>query len=285
VQHFGEGLCRGSEVKTFAGSIVVGGEHFAESSGWEDSQVGLAGDEAAHPADGVFDASLLPGRVRIAEEGFDGEVVQRQMAGELGAVVEGHGLPQALWQGGEEADEMAGDATGNLAGETDAKQKARGTLVHGQDGLAVLGEHHQVGLPMAWDAAIGGLNGPIYQGNTAFNEACGATALFATDAALALGARQIVTPAEVIGPCDLGVDEAIDTLVGDHLAAVFAGEPACDLFGRPATSEALQHRTAQVGLPFEAYARPAPRSHLLLGIAGFVADMDAAVALQLPRNR
>jgi hypothetical protein len=32
---------------------------------------------------------------------------------------------------------MAGDATGNLAGEADAEQQPRGPLMHGQDGLAI----------------------------------------------------------------------------------------------------------------------------------------------------
>jgi len=208
VQHFGEGLGRGSEVKAFAGRVVVGGDHLAESSGWEGGEVGLARDEAAHAADGVFDAALLPGRMRIAEEGLDGEAVQQQMTGELGAVVEGNGLSQALWQGGEQADEMAGDATRHLAGEADAKQEARGALVHGQDGLAVFGEHHQVGFPMARDAAIGDLYRPFCQRNTALDEACGAPALVAADTALALAARQIAAPAEVGGAGDLGADEA-----------------------------------------------------------------------------
>ena len=92
MQHFGEGLGRGSEVKTFTGSVVVGGDHPAESSGWEGGEIGLAGDEAAHPADGVFNAALLPGRVRIAEEGLDRQAAQSMMTGELGTVVEGDGL-------------------------------------------------------------------------------------------------------------------------------------------------------------------------------------------------
>src|SRR5579883_2346996 len=285
VQHVGKDLGGGSEVKAFARRIVVGGDHATEASGWEAIQVGLAGHEAPHPADGVFDAALLPGGVRIAEEGLDGEAVQGQMTGELGAVVEGHGLPQALWQGSEQAGEMAGDANGNLAGETDAKQDTRGALVHGQDRLAVFGEHHEVGLPVARDAAIVDMEGPFCQRNTAFDEACGAAASLATDAALALAARQVAPPSEVIGAPDLGIDEAVDGLVGDHFAAALAGEPACDLFGRPALAKAFQNRAPQVVLPCEAYARPAPRFHLLLGIGRFIADLGTSIALQLPRDR
>ncbi|SDE59019.1 hypothetical protein SAMN05216337_1029111, partial [Bradyrhizobium brasilense] len=35
--------------------------------------------------------------------------MQRQVTGELGAVVEGNALAQLLWKGREEAHEMAGD--------------------------------------------------------------------------------------------------------------------------------------------------------------------------------
>jgi hypothetical protein len=49
-------------------------------------EVGFAWDEAAHSADGVFDAAFLPRGVGIAEEGLQIEVVQPGVAGELGAI-------------------------------------------------------------------------------------------------------------------------------------------------------------------------------------------------------
>ncbi|OKO74135.1 hypothetical protein AC629_35615 [Bradyrhizobium sp. NAS80.1] len=127
--------------------------------------------------------------------------------------------------------------------------------------------------------------GAFCQRNTAFDEACGTAALLAAAAALALAARQIAAPAVLRGAPELGVDVAVDALVGDHSAAIVAGEPACDLFRRPALSETLQHRAAQAGLPVEARACPAPRSCLLLGIARLVADLPASIALQLTRDR
>ncbi|WYJ35927.1 hypothetical protein HAP54_000029815 [Bradyrhizobium sp. 2S1] len=179
-----------------------------EAAGREGCEVGFARDEAPHSTDRILDAALLPGRVRIAEEGLDREAVQRRVAGELGAIVEGDGLAQVLWQGCEQANEMMGAPARNLAGEADAEQQARGALMHSQDGLTVFGEHHQVGFPMTGSAAIGGLDRPLIQGNTAFDEACGAAALLAAVTALALAARQITPPAEVRGASDLGVDEA-----------------------------------------------------------------------------
>ncbi len=281
----GKGLRRGSVVKAFARGVVVGSDAFSEPGGGQGRQVGLAGDEATHSSDGVLDAALLPGCVRIAEEGLDRETMQRQMTGELGAVVEGDGLAQLLWQVGEDAYEMTGDAARNLAGDANAEQQARRALMHGQHGLAVLREHHQVGLPMSGHAAVGHLERPICQGNTAFDEACGAAALLAAAAPLALGARQVAPPVEVRGAAELCIDEAVDGLVGDHLAPVFASQSASDLLGRPAPAKAFHYRAAQVGLPFEASARPAPRSHLLLGIDWLVVDLDAPIAAQLPRDR
>jgi hypothetical protein len=132
-----KGLGRGSEVKALARGVVVGGDEASKAAVWQGCQIGLAGEEAAHAADGILDAALLPGRIGITEEGLDLEFVQRQVTSELGAVVEGDGLTQRIRQGSEQTQEMVGDASGSLAGETDSQQHARGALVHGQDGLAI----------------------------------------------------------------------------------------------------------------------------------------------------
>jgi hypothetical protein len=227
----GEGLGRGSEVKAFARGVVVGGNGLREAPGWELFEVGLSGDEAAQAADGVLDAALLPRRVRVAEEGLHQEALQGKVGGELGAVVEGDGTAQCLRYGFEQAYEMASDTGGELAFDGNGEQQARGSLVDGQDGLPVFGEHHQIGFPVARDFAIGDLGRPFCQRNTAFDEACGAPASFAAVASLALAPRQIAPPGEVRRACDLGVDEAVDALAGDHPTATFPGQPACDLFG------------------------------------------------------
>jgi hypothetical protein len=185
----GEGLCRSSEVKAFARGVVVGGDGLTEASGWELGQVGFAGDEAAQTADGVLDAAFLPRCMGVAEERLHQEALQGKMSGELGAVVEGDGTTQRLRYDFEQAHEMAGDSGCALAFDGDREQQARGALVDGQDGLTVFGEHHQVGFPMSWRAAIGGLGGAYCQGNTAFDEARGAAAALATTTSLALAAR------------------------------------------------------------------------------------------------
>ena len=91
MQHLGEGLGGCSEVKAFARGVVVGCEERPKAAVGEGGEVGLAGQEAAHPADRVLDAALLPGSVAIAEEGCDRQPMQRAVASELGAVVEGDG--------------------------------------------------------------------------------------------------------------------------------------------------------------------------------------------------
>ena len=59
------------------------------------------------------------------------------MTGELGAVVEGDGLAQALRDACEQANKMTSDAAGDFAGNTDAEQQTRSALVHGEHRLTV----------------------------------------------------------------------------------------------------------------------------------------------------
>jgi hypothetical protein len=207
------------------------------------------------------------------------------MTGELGTVVEGDGLTERLGQAAEQIDEMACDAVGSLAGQPDCEQQAGFALVHGQDRLAVFCEHHQVGFPVTAGGSIGGINRPVCHGNTAFNEAWRATALPAATASLALAAGQIPAPAIVFGAGDLGVDEAIDALIGNRAALLFALEPAGDLLGRPAACEPLKDGVSQALIALQARPLPAPGPGLLLGVAGFVPHLRAAIALQLPRDR
>jgi hypothetical protein len=284
VQQFVEHLCRCFEVKAFPWGVVVGTQEGVEAAIREGREVGLARDEAAHTTDGIFDATLLPGRVRIAKEGLDGEAVKQAMTGELGAIVEGHGLAQPRRQVFEERVQMRGDAIGGFVGRPGGEQDAGLALMDGEHGLAVLGEQHEVGLPMAGAVAVGGGGRSFGYGNTAFDEGCGAAALAAAQATPALAARQIVPPAVILGAGDLGIDEAVDALVTDHLAAGLAGEAAGDLLGRPTLGETLEDGSAQLGLAFEARARPAPRPRLFLGVTCFVADLAAAVAPHLARD-
>jgi len=83
------------------------------------------------------------------------------MAGELGAVVEGDGSTQARRQLGKERSQVAGDAVGHPVGGPYGNEQARLPLMHGEDGLAVFREQHNVGFPMARRFAIGGIGRPF----------------------------------------------------------------------------------------------------------------------------
>ncbi len=48
------------------------------------SEVGLSGQKTSRASDGVFDAAFLPRRMRVAEEGLEVELVQDEVACELG---------------------------------------------------------------------------------------------------------------------------------------------------------------------------------------------------------
>jgi len=103
----------------------------------------------------------LPGRVRIAEERLDTELVQSAMAGELCAVVEGDAAAQAGRQLGKERAQVTGDGIGPLVRRPHGNEQSRLSLVHGQDRLAVLREQHQVGFPVARRVAVGGIGRPF----------------------------------------------------------------------------------------------------------------------------
>ena len=285
VQHFGEGLCGGPEVKALAGGIVVGADEIVEALVWERCEVGFARDEATHAADRILDTALLPGGVGVAEEGLEGQPVQGTVARELGAIIEGDGLAQLRWHALEQPDEMASNAVGGFVRRSRRQQQAGLALMHGQDRLTISGEQHEIGFPVTWGFAVGRRGGPFSHGNTAFNEGCGAAAPSAAAAPPTLAARQIAAPTPVLGTGDLGVDEAIDALVADDLAASFAGEPSGDLLGRPAAGQTLQDSAAQAGLPFQPRARPAPRLPLFVGETWFVAMGGAAIASYLTRDR
>src|SRR3981189_3959723 len=103
-------------------------------------------------------------------------------------------------------------------------------------------------------------------------------------AALVLGSGQVVAPGAIVGAPDLGVDEAVDALMADGGSSLLLLEPAGDLLGRPAARQAVEHEGAQRGIAFQARALPAAARRPLPGVGRVVADLAAAVALQLARQ-
>jgi hypothetical protein len=86
-----EGFGWGFKAETFSRRVVVACDEGIEEPVREFVEVGFARQEASQPADGVFDAALLPGGSDIAEECVDAMLVKAGVLGELGAVVEGDG--------------------------------------------------------------------------------------------------------------------------------------------------------------------------------------------------
>ena len=268
-----EGLGGCAEVQTLSGGVVVGVGGGCELVGVDVVEVGASGQEAPEASDGVLDAALLPGAVGITEEGgqAEGLMVELVMLGELCSVVEGEGAAQGLGQGLEQAAQEFDGGLGLSVVGLEEHGQAGGSLVQGQDGLAVAGEQHEVGFPVAGLAAIAGGLGALGDADAVLDEQGGAAALLAAPPSAGLGSGQIVAPAAVVGALHLGVDEPIDGLHADHRApAGLPLEPADDLLGRPGLSQQVQNPPPQRVIAIEPRAAPASRPGLGLGVGGLV---------------
>ena len=165
VQHLvGENFSRSIIPQALARGIVVGLDQLAKAFLGQGSQVGLAGQEAAHSADGVLHPPFLPGGADIAEEGLDTPGMELVMPGELGAVVEGDTLAPLGREGGQDGSHCLGDGVSGLAWGAPGDEQTGVTFVEGEDHLTVGTKEHQVGLPVAGTPALGGVPGPLAQG-------------------------------------------------------------------------------------------------------------------------
>ena len=152
----------------------------------------------------------------VTEERLDAEGMELVMAGELGAIVEGDGLAPGRRQGAQQPGEGCGDRGRRFAWRPDGEQQAGVAFMHGQHRLARGAEEHQIGFPMARDLAVGGRGGPFLQGTPEVDEGSSAAAAAPAPAPFPLGAGEIVAPGPIrLGARGLGVDEAVDRLMGD----------------------------------------------------------------------
>src|SRR4051794_6287046 len=98
------------------------------------------------------------------------------MLGELGSVVEADGFAHCLWKLAELTADGAGGEGGfaidRLADDTEAGL----SFVQNQQALAISGEQHEVGFPVARDLAAFDFGGPFSEGPAVFDEARGAAA-------------------------------------------------------------------------------------------------------------
>ena len=200
------------------------------------------------------------------------------MPGELGAVVEGDTLAPLGREGGQDGSHCLGDGVSRLARGAPGDEQTGVAFVEGEDHLTVGRKEHQVGLPVAGTPAVGGVLGPLAQGPALGDEGGRAATPASPVAPFELGPGEVATPGVFLLTGQLGVDEAVNGLVGADLAAGH-------LLWGPGLSEAGQDLLAQGGIPFQTGTGPAAGPCLLLGIAGLVAPGAGGVAIQLSSNR
>src|SRR6266853_186422 len=114
----------------------------------------------------------------IAEEGLDAEgLVKPVMLGELGSVVEADGFAHRLWKSAESTGDGRSGADGFSIDRPLRDVEAGLSFVQNKHPLAISGEQHEVGFPMARHLAAFDLGGSFGDGAPLFDEAGGAAAL------------------------------------------------------------------------------------------------------------
>ena len=174
----------------------------------DELEVGFAGQQASKAADRVFHATFLPRAVRVAEECLNAEgLVKSMVLGELVSVVEADGPEHRLRKFTEPTDDVLSRGNSFSADRTVNYAEASLSFVKNQQSLISSGEHHKVGLPMAWRLATFDLSGSLSDRAPLSNKAAGATAPPSTTAYF------LVTREQAIPVIPLGrtmIDETID---------------------------------------------------------------------------
>lgn len=174
----------------------------------DELKVGFAGQRASKAADRVFHAAFLPRAVRITEERLDAEgLVKPMVLGELVSVVEADGSEHRLRQFAEPTGDVLSRGNSFSTDRTVNYAEPSLSFVENQQSLIGSGEHHEVGLPMAWRFATFDLSGSLSDRAPLFNEAAGAAAPPSTTAYF-LVTRQQAIP--VIPLSRTMIDETID---------------------------------------------------------------------------
>ena len=203
------------------------------------------------------------------------------MPGELGAVVKDHRTAPFGGERGQQPGHGLGDWFRRLAWYPDGSQQAGMPLLHDQKGLPMVAEEHQVGLPVSRRGAVIGLLSTLGQGAAVGDERGRAAAFAAPPAPLGLGLGKVVTPVIVLGTGQLGIDEAVDGLVGNDGTPGFQSKASGHLLGRPTLVETGEDLFPQQGVPVQTGALPAAGAGLLLGVGGPVTLGLGAVSPQL----
>ena len=147
--------------------------------------------------------------MRIAEEGLDAEgFVKPVMLGELGSIIEADGLAYRRWK----FAEVTGDGPSgedSLSIERMLNDAEAGLpLMENEQPLAISGEQHEVGLPMARRPAAFDLRGSFSDRAPLFDEAGRAAAWASPAPSSEFVARQQAVPVILLG--STMIDETID---------------------------------------------------------------------------
>ena len=107
---FQEYLVGSFEAEAFSRGVVIALEAEGEAMGGQGIEVGASRQLAGQTTKGVFDAALLPRRVRVAEPGLDAEPSAQQIVfTELRSVIERHGLTHTRGHRFHHGAEIIGD--------------------------------------------------------------------------------------------------------------------------------------------------------------------------------
>ena len=90
-----------------------------------------------------------------------------------------------------------------------------------------------------------------------------------------------MTPTEILGAPDLGIDKPIDRLIADDLASVFFLQSTGHLGRRPALPQPGENLFLKIGIAQQSTAFPATALGLLVGVGRLIANLRAAVAFKL----
>ena len=175
----------------------------------DEIKVSFAWQRASQAADGVFHAAFLPGTVGIAEEGLDAEgFVKPVVLSELVSVVEADGFAHRLWKFAEvTGDGPSGEDSFSIDRALNDAEAGL-SFVQNKQPLAISGEQHEVGFPMARHLTAFDLRGSFGDRAPLFDEAGGAAAWAPAAPASEFMARQQAMPVVLLGRTM--IDETID---------------------------------------------------------------------------
>ena len=145
----------------------------------------------------------------IAEEGLDAEgFVKPVMLGELGSVVEADGFAHRRWKFAELTGDGRSGADSFPIARAPNDAEAGLSFMQNQQSLAISGEQHEVGFPMARRPAAFDLGGAFGDRAPLFDEAGGAASWVSSAPSSSFVARQQAMPVILLGRTM--IDETID---------------------------------------------------------------------------